>query len=310
VGVGAGESGAIAPSQSLLIDYFPPGSRATALSVLAAAGTVGSLLAFAVGGYIAALHGWRSAFLCAGAPGLLLALITRMSLAEPRLVLPVESAAIPRESTRETLRTLWRKRSFRYALAGSVFTFLMQYGGLVFVPAFLTRVMGASLAEVSVTYGAVVAAASLTGTLGGGVLADKLGRRDVRWFAWLPALACTVTAPIYVLAFASMQIEVFMALAFVGYVLLAGGSPPVFAAVHAICGASRRAMAIAVLLFAATLFGAGLGPLAAGALSDWLSFSFGPEGLRYSLMAMMSVLPASGVFFYLFGRAMPRDLEP
>ena len=56
-------------------------------------------------------------------------------------------------------------------------------------------------------------------------------------------------------------------------------------------------------------FGGGFGPLATGAISDSLTASYGPQGLRYSLMLMMSLLVMTGGFFYLFGREMPTDLE-
>jgi sugar phosphate permease len=101
----------------------------------------------------------------------------------------------------------------------------------------------------------------------------------------------------------------FMALAFAANLIQAGGLPPIFAAIHAVCGRSRRATAIAIVLFSTTLLGGGIGPLASGALSDALSAVYGVEGLRYALMTMMaSLLPASMAFF-CFSNAMPNDLE-
>jgi hypothetical protein len=35
----------------------------------------------------------------------------------------------------------------------------------------------------------------------------------------------------------------------------------------------------------------------------------GVNGLRYALMSMTTLLPATGGLFYLFGRAMPADIE-
>lgn len=309
VGVGAGESGAIPPAHSLIADYFPPEQRATAIAVFTAAATAGYLLGFGLGGYIAATHGWRSAFLLAGAPGLALAILVRLTLAEPRLQMGFNGPNTPAESVGEALAKLRRNRSYLYALAGCLLYFFLAYGGLVFIPSFLIRVLHASLAQASITYGVVGAVASVIGTLGGGWLADRLSKRDVRWLAWLPAIACSLTGPVYMLAFSVNQLWVFMTVAFVASVMLSGGLPPVFAAIHAVCGDRRRATAIAIVFFSATLFGGGLGPLATGALSDALSATYGAEGLRYSLIMMMSVLVATGGVFYLFGRAMPNDIE-
>jgi MFS family permease len=274
-----------------------------------ASAMAGYLLGFGVGGSVAAVYGWRAAFLMAGIPGLLLAVIVRLGLAEPRLQPGTHSARVERESLRESLLRLKSKRSFVHALIGCQFYFFMAYGALIFLPSYLIRVQHVSLAEVSVAYGAAAAIGSVIGTLLGGWAADRLGRRDVRWLAWLAALACGVTGPVYMVALSLDRFWLFLVLAFTGATLLSAGLPPVFAAIHAVCGSARRATAIAVVLFSATLFGGSLGPLVTGAISDALSKVYGADGLRYSLILMMSLLVATGGCFYLFGRAMPVDLE-
>jgi len=309
VGVGAGESGAIPPAQSLIADYFPPQRRASAIGIFTAATTAGYLLGVGVGGYIAAKYGWRTAFLMAGLPGLALALVTRFALAEPRLRLGFPSQRANFESVGETLARLYAKRGFLYALAGFILYTFVAFGALLFIPSFLIRTLHVPLAQVSVSYGAVAAAASVIGSLGGGWLADRLGRRDIRWLAWLPAAACALAGPIFVLALSVHHFRSFLALAFCALMLVTGGLPPGFAAIHAVCGSRRRATAIAIVLFSSTLFGGGFGPLIAGAISDALSAVYGADGLRYSLMLMLSLLLATGALFYLFGRTMPADVE-
>jgi predicted MFS family arabinose efflux permease len=309
VGVGAGESGALPPAQSLIADYFPPDRWASAIAIFTAASTVGHVVGFAVGGYIAAMYGWRSTFILVGAPGLLLAIISRFGLDEPRLRRGFPAIGANRESVRETLTHLAGKRGFLYALAGCILYFLMAYGALAFIPSFLIRALHVPLAKVSVTYGAVAAIAGVVGTLSGGWFADRLGRRDIRWLAWLPAAACALAGPLFEGAITASDFRWFLAFAFAALMVLGGGLPSVFAAIHAVCGSKRRATAIAIVLFAATLFGGGFGPLITGALSDALTTQYGTNGLRYSLMCMMSVLMPSAGLFFLFGRAMPADLE-
>lgn len=309
VGVGAGESGAIPPAHSLLADYFPPQGRASAIAIFTAAGTAGYLLAFTLGGYVAAVYGWRQAFLLAGAPGLILAIVVRLTLSEPRLRRGFPGKVRGAESTSESLMTLRRKNSFLYAVAGCLlYTFVMN-GALMFVPSFLVRVQNASLADVSVVYGGIAAAASVIGTLGGGWIADKWSRHDIRWLAWLPAGALAIAGPLLVLAFSLGSYWGFVALAFLALLLMWGGFPPILAATHAICGNTRRAMAIAIIYFSSNLFGSGLGPLVTGGISDALSSSHGVDGLRYALMIVVTVLVAAGYSFYLCGRSMMRDLE-
>lgn len=309
IGVGAGEAGAIPPAQSLIADYFSPQQRATAIAIFTAAAMAGYLLGFGFGGYIAATHGWRAAFLVAGAPGLILAVITRVTLSEPRLREDFKVVRNAGESIGETLAALLSKRSFLYAWAGCVLYFLVAYGALIFVPSFLIRTLHVSLAQVSVDVGAVSAIGSVVGTLSGGWIADRLARRDVRWLAWLPAVALVVTCPIQIVAFSVSSFALYLTISFFGGVLLMAGLPPVFAAIHAVCGSRRRATAIAIVLFSATLIGGGFGPLISGAISDGLTARYGADGLRYALISMMPLLAASGACFYMFAQAMPRDIE-
>jgi MFS family permease len=309
VGVGVGESGGIPPSQSLIADYFPPERRATAIAIFLGGAIAGNVLGLSLGGNIAAAYGWRTAFLLAGAPGLALALIVRLTLAEPRLELIGTSMSRAAERVADTISRLRMKRSFVAALTGAILYYLFAYGALIFVPSFLTRVIHAPLAKVSTIYGLVSAAGSLVGLVPGGWLADRLARRDVRWLSWLPALAFLVGSPIYLIAFTLNDVSSFMVFMFAGMVTLSAGLPSVFSTVHAICGTARRATAIAIVLFSASLIGGGLGPVLSGAISDQLSVRYGYHGLRYALMTMTTLLPASAVFMYWCGRAMPRDLE-
>jgi MFS family permease len=309
VGVGAGESGGIPPAQSLLVDYFPPRQRGMAIAIFTGGQTAGNLLGLAVGGSIAAAYGWRRALLFGGIAGIALACTVMLTLGEPRTLVgyPQESASL--KDTLAEFMTLWRKHSYRYALIGLVIYFLFIYGTLGFAPSFLVRILHATLAQASVTFGVVAAAGSLIGFLGGGWLADLLSARDVRWLAWLMAIACAIAGPLYALAFAAQELWIFMALVFVGAIVLAGGVPSVFTSIHAVCGNSRRAVAIAIVFFAATLLGGGFGPLVSGALSDTLRQVYGVEGLRHALIAMTALAPVSAFVFYHCGRAMPNDLE-
>jgi predicted MFS family arabinose efflux permease len=309
VGVGVGEAGGIPPSQSLIADYFPPERRATAIAIFIGGATAGYVLGLGVGGNIAAAFGWRMSFLLAGVPGLVLALAVRLTLPEPRLGAVTTVTSRPEEGIKAAVSRLLRKRSYLATLIAAILYYLYAYGPGIFIPSFLMRVLHVPLAKVSTTYALVAAGGSLVGTLVGGWLADRLGRRDVRWLSWLPAAAFLLATPIYVLAFCLNDFFGFMALAFVGYTLVAGGLPSVFTSIHSICGGTRRATAIAIVLFSASLIGGGFGPLMSGALSDWLSARLGYEGLRYSLMAMTALLPMSGMCLYWSGRVIRNDLE-
>ncbi|MDA1075835.1 MAG: MFS transporter, partial [Proteobacteria bacterium] len=75
IGVGVGEAGASPPSHSLISDYFPLASRATALSIYALGIPIGSMVGNAVGGWGADTIGWRYTFMLVGLPGVAIAML-------------------------------------------------------------------------------------------------------------------------------------------------------------------------------------------------------------------------------------------
>lgn len=308
-GVGAAAPGALPPAQSLIADYFPAERRATALGILTAAMNVGLLLGIAVGGYIAASQGWRAAFIWVGAPGLLLALATRLFLTEPRSDPGFAGERSATESLPQTLRRLRGKRSYLYALIGISVYCIYAFGVTMFLPSYMIRSLGASLEQASTTWGVAITAANVLGSVVGGWLTDALSRRDVRWYGWLPALTCAAGAALYWLAFAMPRFWGFIGVEFLAETALAIGFPAVYAGVHRVCGHERRSMAAGVLFLSMMVCGNGLGPVTAGILSDALGAVFGIASLRYSLVILVVLMLPAAWAFFVSARAMPDELE-
>ena len=84
LGVGLGESACSPTAHSLISDYFPARRRTTALSIYQLGIVIGIALGLALGGRANERYGWRMAFMIVGVPGLLLALMIRLSLKEPQ----------------------------------------------------------------------------------------------------------------------------------------------------------------------------------------------------------------------------------
>lgn len=310
VGVGAGEAGAVPPAQSLIADYYPPQERAGALGVYMMSSMAGYILGMVVGGWTAQHYGWRAAFVVIGLPGLLLALATRFILREPRLQAGFAVAPEKTEPAQQSLKRLFMKPAYRNIVYALILYFLMAYGALVFTASFMIRVHGLTVAEAGGLYGAMAAISAVFGSLGGGRLADRLARRDIAWIARLPGLGLIAAVPLYLAAFWTGSIVAMAAILLLSGILLSGIVPPIFAALHAVCGSARRAMAVAVAFFFANLVGLGCGPLVAGALSDHLATLYGPaEGLRYALMlTTLTFLPA-GLFMLRASRHLAADAE-
>lgn len=307
--IGAVEPGGVPPAQSLAADYFPPERRATALILLSQGGAaMGYLVGIGVGGYVAAKYGWRCAFLVAGVPGIALAAIVRLVLPEPRQQMPTLLTSEQPKGSFATLAQLVSKRSYLLALLGMSIFVIYSYGIAVFLPSLMIRSLHATLEQVSVTWGVAMSVANLSGACGGGWLADTLSRRDVRWYAWLPMLACVLALPLYFAVLSSDSLPTFISIEFVAEVILSAGVPAIYAAVHAVCGSQSRAMAMAVLQFCVILFG-GVGPLIAGLFSDAFAAVHGTDSLRTSLTVMLGFLIPAALAFYATSVKLPSELE-
>jgi predicted MFS family arabinose efflux permease len=246
--VGAGEAGAMPPAQSLIADYFPPAQRARALGVLIASSTVGYLVAFSVGAWLAATYGWRAAFIALGAPGVILCVLTFFGLREPRHRLS-KGKQTKQESIRSTLAALAGKRCFVLLCVAATLYWLVAYGAVIWFPAYLVRVLHLNLVTVGAVFGGLGAISALVGSVVGGLMTDFASKRNAAYTARVPAAILLGVVPVYELAMISDEPVVFYAAAFVGALGLSAAVPALFTLLHRICGSSRRATAVAIIFF-------------------------------------------------------------
>lgn len=309
IGVGIGEAGGGPPSHAMISDYYPPERRGTALAIYSTGLHIGVLLGFLLGGAISHFYGWRVAFMAVGIPGILLALMFYFTVQEPQRGYwedTDENAEKP--GFKETLRYLATLRSFRLIAAGGGLAGFVGYGSGNFAPSFLMRIHELSIAEAGIVLAAFGGTGGIVGTFMGGYLADKLGKRDKRWYLWVPMWAGLLTIP---LGFPYLLLDntaIVIGLIFFVTVAMNTYMGPCLAILHTMVPPSMRALTSAVFFFIINLIGLGLGPLSAGLLSDWLTGLYGVDGLRYAMLVIAVVgLPAM-YLFYLGARALPDDL--
>jgi predicted MFS family arabinose efflux permease len=311
VGVGVGEAAGSPPSHSLIADYFAPERRATALGIYAWGVYIGSALAYLGGGYLRAHFDWRTAFFCLGLPGLLFAVLVRLTVREPPRGYSEQRAETAESSTfGETLRHLLSRRSWNYLVAGSCFLSLTGYGVLMWGYEFFGRVHAMSPVEIGVWMALVVGVGGSAGTYLGGVLSDRLGRRDASWYMRLPAIVTLMGLPF---AFAFLLADsswVSLACFFPYYLLSNLYVPAMFTINQNLAKLRMRATAAAILLFIVNIVGAGAGPFLVGFLNDRFAGTYGDEAIRYSLVALATTGLLGALCFYLSSRALVEDLGP
>ncbi len=310
VGVGVGEAGGSPPSHSMISDMFPPEQRAGALGFYSTGVSIGILFGFLLGGWLNEYFGWRTAFMVVGAPGVVLALVVFFTLKEPRRGLSeARELSADKVSLGDVVALLWQRKTFRHmAFAASLYAFA-GYATANWTASFMIRSHGMSTGELGSWLALIIGVGGAVGVLGGGVLADRLGAVDDRWYLWLPALvgvfATPFAAAVYLMPSAGLALALMVLPAILSNVYL-GIS---IATSHRLVGLQMRATASAILFFVINIIGLGGGPWVVGLVSDVLAASHGLESLR---LAMLYVVPPvmvwSATHFYLASRTLKADL--
>jgi len=270
VGVGVGEAGASPPAHSLIADYFPPRSRATALSIYSLGIPIGVLLGSVLGGVIAQRYGWRPAFLIVGIPGLVLALLTQLTLKEPPRGHSEggEIVGAPVPSFRDVLQRLGSRRSFLHVALGASLTSFASYGIGAFSAPYFIRTFHLNLTQAGLVLGLISGVAAGVGTLGGGLVTDRAARRDQRWYVWVPAIGLVIAAPLYVAGYLAPSWPLAVLILIFPPIFQYSYLGPSFGVMHNMVSPRMRATATALLFLMINFIGLGFGPTLVGVASD------------------------------------------
>ena len=185
--------GAFGPSvNAAIVDYFPPDRRGQVLGFQAAGFSLAAVVGVPLVTAIAALIGWRTSFLLAGAAMMLLALVIARAL--PRL----NHTAPVAQSHLAAYASVLRQPQARPLYAANLAERIASIALATYLPAFLTLRYGLGLSAVAALL-SIVAVGALTGTLVGGRLANRPGRLRVfaigQGIAGLAALPLLTTTP-------------------------------------------------------------------------------------------------------------------
>ncbi len=214
---------------------------------------------------------------------------------------------VPPAPLRRVFPLLAPKPSFWLLAFASSASSLSGYGLALWTPSVLMRSFGLDIVSTGQFLASVLLIGGMAGVFGGGWLADRLGNRDRRWFAWLPAIAWLIAAPSFVLAFTSRSLVFAWAPLLVASGLNIFWLGPVTNAVQHLAPRSMRATASASFLLINNLIGLGVGPLLIGALSDHFKARFGVESLREAAMASTAFFLAAALLAFCAARFIRRD---
>ncbi|WP_423607404.1 spinster family MFS transporter [Sphingomonas sp. MS122] len=296
IGVGIGEAGSSPPSHSIIADLYPPEKRAGAMGIYSLGVVLGAAGGTIIGGTLAHFFGWRTAMFAVGIPGILLAVIIKLFVVEPRRGLsdPAHAAAhAAMPGFVEGFRSLFASRAAVHLVMGVTITSLIGYGHTAFGPSFLIRTIGLDKLQIASIVAPVGAVCGTLSAVLGGWLANKAAERwGLHSQAWLVLAMKGVGLPLSFLFFASSDPWIAVPIYWASLILVNSYLGPTFALIQGLAPLRMRALWAAVTLLVINLIGLGLGPTLIGVISDALKPSLGDaQSLRWAMLTFAAATP-------------------
>jgi len=323
MGVGIGEASASPAIQSLISDTVPPEHRSQGLSFISVGAVLGLAVGMAGGGWVNELWGWRAAFLIAGAPGLLVAILFRLTVREPARGQSEGRAAEQgeRRSLLEDGRYLLSLPAMRWLLVAHAFALLYTSGKGAWEPSFIIRTYDMGTGAAGTWYFLTTPIPSMFGLWLGGWLCDHWAARDERAYLWVPALSLLGSLPFMLLFLLWPEdhridpggglplFPVAFAWSIASSILGAMHSAPFLSLVQGLARVRMRASAAAIFSLTGTGVGSAIGPLVVGYLSQSFEAVYGEDSLRWGLVWLSVGFVASAATCVLSARTVRGDLS-
>jgi predicted MFS family arabinose efflux permease len=319
IGVGVGEAACAPAATSWLGDLFPPDKRSRVLALFMLGVPVGGALSFFFSGSLAQAYGWRTAMALAAAPALIL-IPALLLLPEPvRGASEIHLPTPARGSMWSILRipTLWW-----IIVSGALLNFSM-YAIATFLPAFLSRIHGLSLASSGIASGFVYLSGGLAGCVMAGYLGDSIIRRRRDGRLRIAAMTALAAAPLacYGVLQARGSLLIATICLTLAYALLTTYYGLVYSAIQDLVAPNQRGATMAIYFMAMYMCGASFGPLLTGRLSDFLAHraatlagsatvneSFRAIGLQQAMLIIPVLSVALAFVLYFGSRSMIADV--
>ena len=288
LGVGAGQGGYGPPALTKLSEVFPGAYRAQAVGIHAVGLIFGSAAGYILTGTLDQALGWRVSFLMAGLPGLLLAWLIFRLRPRSSLVSQTPSTSphsdVPRIDF-NVIRQLFTVSTLRVVYASGVLVYLAT-GGLIFwLPTFIQRYHGYTMASAASIAGVIQVVMGVGGVLFGGWLGDRLTQRHPGGKLLAMGMGLAVGTPLGILCILASSRSLFLVAAGMALFLYSFNFSCSGPQIYEVTPPAFRATSQAVFLFLTHY----LGNLPSAPIIGWLSDA------GYDLRAGMIVLAAVGI---------------
>ncbi len=293
IGVGIGEAGGSPPSHSIISDLFPKEKRAGALAIYSLGIPFGVMLAFFASAFF--LQGgstdWRIVMYSVGIPGILLAVLLKVTVKEPKRTVSVshKNEGASSSSVKASIKTLLRIPTWWGMALGISFGSFGNYAISTWIIDYYVRAFsGLDITQLLIVFGIINGTAYALGVWLGGVVADRWGKHNKKAYALLPAMALIIGVPAF---YMSLQVQdLWLSVGLMALLLFTSGSylGPSFAMAQTLAPVNVRAMSTALFFFVLNIIALGGGPTLTGIVSQALVPSLGEtEALRQSLIYLV-----------------------
>ena len=254
---------------------------------------------------------WRRIFIILGISGILLSFIVKLIVKEPlRGQQEISSKGkIQTHTFKDNLKTLLTIKSWWFMCLGISMASLSAYAFSGFQTTFILQLDPEFDFRIAlIILGLINGIAYVGGTYAGAKLADIYGKKSVKAYALVPAIAVCLAIP---LVLASLWVNTMTAhLIIVVFLLTVLGAylGPSFAIAQTLAPIHMRAMSTGLFFFVLTMIALGCGPSLAGYLIDYFAQSNTPlQATRLSLTAVSFSFIFSLLFFLMAAKTLPKD---
>ena len=317
MGVGVGEAGGSPPSHSIISDMYPKEERASALGVYSMGIPLGVMAAyFATASLMGASNedvNWRQIFIFLGLAGIALAFIVKLVIKEPiRGAMEFEEQTeIIKPPFVESIKTLLKIPAWRAMCFGSAFGAFVSYSASAFQTKYLiTLNPDFDFKTLVIILGLINGTTYAGGAFFGARLADKWGKKDVRAYGWLPAIAISACLPITLYSWWVPTVEMHLFLTTLFLLFFGTWLGPSFAIAQTLAPINMRAMSTALFFFILNMIALGGGPSFTGWMIDVFNKNYGEvESIRYAMSVTSLMLILSMISFVVASKLLPIDWD-
>ena len=315
MGVGIGEAGGSPPSHSIISDMYPKEERASALGVYSMGIPLGIMAAYFVTASLMDVSedqvNWRQIFIFLGLTGIALAVVVKLVLREPiRGAMELSSGTtISKPPFLDSLKVLMRIPAWWAMCFGIAFGSFVSYAKSAFQTKYLVTLDPSfDFQTLVIILGIMNGTTYAGGAFFGARLADRWGKKDIRAYGWLPAIAMLLCLPVGIIGWWVDSVEMHLVFATFALLLLGIYLGPSFAIAQTLAPIHMRAMSTALFFFILNMIALGGGPTFAGWLMDVFGNTYNEiESIRYSLTVTTCVFIPSVISFLLVSKFLPKD---